>query len=369
MKREREGGDGGVATEEVELGEEWEESPSEEEEEEKKEDSGSEGEGEEEGEVEEEEEEEGRLGNQDITPQDSGVVVDTSSVCVEARDVTPKPPKLESEEAILGGVVEPDAIPLLVPEPVCESDMLLYLEEEEEEEGEISEQPFLIEVSSTQSSKPLIQEVSVMENSTAKEVSAAVPSAESEPSTETPFRPVIEVIASSSDPQLLHSETTSAEMRDTDTGVAGEQWAITVSEEKGRSSEDENGETMVVEEIEDIELVKPEPFTKSHDDDMPGPLASETQVCPVGELSEFNFADVPLVDPDTIQQVDAALEGIRGKCEAELTQEEKVWKLAACGGSSLDQEREDVGLDPETKSRLKHTLQQAGVLDKVSLKF
>ena len=110
MKREREGGDGGVATEEeeeVELGKEWEESPSEEE-------GGSESEG-------EEEEEEGRrFGNPDITPHDSGVIVDTSSSYVEARDAT-TPPELESEEAIIGGVVEPEAIPLLVPEPAtCE---------------------------------------------------------------------------------------------------------------------------------------------------------------------------------------------------------------------------------------------------------
>ena len=82
---------------------------------------------------------------------------------------------------------------------------------------------------------------------------------------------------------------------------------------------------------------------------------------------EIKLSDVPLVDADMIQKVDDALRNIEGKPDAELTQEERVWRLAASGGSTLEEEAVD--LDAETKARLCHTIKEVGGTDKVSLKF
>lgn len=445
---------------EVELGDEWEESQSDEE--------GGDSDI-------SKESEEGAPDMPDTTLLDSGVTV----------EVVDTPPSPQREEAIIEEEAEPEAIPLLVPEfTTHESDLLMFGEEElEEEEEEVTpshsfnDQPFLLEVSSSSRSKPLILQDSSVSESVIEETRLS----EKQLPLEKPFRPMIEVIASSdnlddqSSPERITEPTTNMttplldeESDDTrevsstilkkprplpssvsrrakivrfcdsssavsspgqqsdnqvsllcpeggqgegeeegvqsDVSVGGGggssddelQWAITVSEELGEikpQSVEEGDSEMVVEEIEDMQLdslpkcvlVKSEPFTQSSclkavpfSQSQPLPvllpespplLVSPASQCPVEELSEFKFSDVPLVDPDTIQQVDAALENIKGKSDAELTQEEKVWRLAACGGSSLVQEREDVVLDHETKSRLKHSLQEAGVLDKVSLKF
>ena len=153
-------------------------------------------------------------------------------------------------------------------------------------------------------------------------------------------------------------------------------WAITVSgvgERKMKNNSDSN--VMMIEEIEDAELdlhttelVNSKPFTKPTTTTLP-PESPPTLAAQEIPKPEFDFSDIPLVDDETLQRVDSALDSIRGKADAELTDEEKVWKLAARGGSSLEQERMDVVLDPDTKSRLQHTLGEAGLLDKVSLKF
>jgi hypothetical protein len=82
---------------------------------------------------------------------------------------------------------------------------------------------------------------------------------------------------------------------------------------------------------------------------------------------EFKLSDVPLVDAHVVQEVDDALRSIEGKPDADLTQEERVWRLAASGGSTLEEQAID--LDAQTKARLRHTLKEAGATDKVSLKF
>lgn len=188
--------------------------------------------------------------------------------------------------------------------------------------------------------------------------------------------------------------------------VDGVQWASIVMPDRHSGSGEPDGSTeeLVVEEIEDTpdpEATVYVPFTgypplqtTTSDPQLPPATPSDPQILPatpsdpqilpatpsdpkllpattsqclVQELSEYKFSDVPLVDQETLQQVDTALQSIRGKADAELTEEEKVWRLAACGGSSLQEDRQD--LDPETSSKLKQTLKQAGLLDKVSLKF
>ena len=95
----------------------------------------------------------------------------------------------------------------------------------------------------------------------------------------------------------------------------------------------------------------------------PIPVSTESTPLP----SDFRLSDVPIVDPVIIKKVDDALRQIEGKSDSELTQEEKVWRLAASGGST--QKEESVDLDFQTKERLQLTLKDAGVIDKVSLRF
>lgn len=97
------------------------------------------------------------------------------------------------------------------------------------------------------------------------------------------------------------------------------------------------------------------------------PLEATVPQHPDQESSEFKLSDVPLVDAGIIQKVDDALRNIEGKPAAELTQEERVWQLAASAGSTL--EGEAIDLDAQTKARLRHTIEEVGGEDKVSLKF
>ena len=68
-----------------------------------------------------------------------------------------------------------------------------------------------------------------------------------------------------------------------------------------------------------------------------------------------------------IAQAEEALQRIQSKPANELSREDKVWQLAAQGGSTLEDER--VELDRDTKERLKIRLQEAGMMDKVTLHF
>lgn len=82
---------------------------------------------------------------------------------------------------------------------------------------------------------------------------------------------------------------------------------------------------------------------------------------------DYKLCDVPIVSKATVEHVDTVLRGLEGKVEGEMSREDKVWKLAASGGSTLQDEA--VTLDLQTRSRVKQGLQEAGLLDQVSLKF
>lgn len=88
---------------------------------------------------------------------------------------------------------------------------------------------------------------------------------------------------------------------------------------------------------------------------------SESKIQP-----QIRLAGVPTItDQSEIDQVEMALEALRSKPESELTEEEKVWRLAAMAGSTLEGER--VELDPQTKAQVRERLREAGTLEKVSL--
>ena len=88
------------------------------------------------------------------------------------------------------------------------------------------------------------------------------------------------------------------------------------------------------------------------------------------EDEDFNIGQLPLtaLERAAIGQTDAALERIKNKLASELTQEERVWQLAASAGSTLVG-REEAELDEETKSRVRERLSNSGLTDKTTLKF
>ena len=84
---------------------------------------------------------------------------------------------------------------------------------------------------------------------------------------------------------------------------------------------------------------------------------------------DFNVGRLPLTvdEQAAIVRTDAALEGIKDRPISELSEEERVWQLAASAGStSLEGGAE---LDKETKARLRERLGMHGLIDKTSLKF
>ncbi len=86
------------------------------------------------------------------------------------------------------------------------------------------------------------------------------------------------------------------------------------------------------------------------------------------DYSHVRLAEIPLIKNESeIQEADAVLRRLKTKPRADWTPEERVWYLAAQGGSSI--EGEQVELDAQTKARVKERLSEAGVLDNVSLSF
>lgn len=83
---------------------------------------------------------------------------------------------------------------------------------------------------------------------------------------------------------------------------------------------------------------------------------------------DFNVGHLPLTADEqvAIAKTDAALERIKDRPISELSEEERVWQLAASAGSTLECGAE---LDEETKTRLKERLTKTGLVDKTSLKF
>ena len=68
-----------------------------------------------------------------------------------------------------------------------------------------------------------------------------------------------------------------------------------------------------------------------------------------------------------IEEVDSDEETRSSKPESQQTVDDKVWQLAAKAGSTLDSDR--VELDHQTREKLHKRLDNAGLLDKVSLAF
>ena len=87
---------------------------------------------------------------------------------------------------------------------------------------------------------------------------------------------------------------------------------------------------------------------------------------------DFNVGRLPLTADEkaVIAQTDAALQGIKNRPISELSEEERVWHLAASAGStSLEGGAEGAELDEETKVRVRERLSKHGLIDKTSLKF
>ena len=92
----------------------------------------------------------------------------------------------------------------------------------------------------------------------------------------------------------------------------------------------------------------------------------------IDDDDDFNVGHLPLTADEqaAIAQTDAALQRIKNRPISELSEEERVWQLAASAGStSLEGETEGAELDEETKTRLRERLSKHGLIDKTSLKF
>lgn len=92
----------------------------------------------------------------------------------------------------------------------------------------------------------------------------------------------------------------------------------------------------------------------------------------INDEEDFNIGRLPLTKDEkaAIVQTDAALQRIKGRPVSELSEEERVWKLAASAGStSIEGGAEGAELDEETKARLRERLSKHGLVDKTSLKF
>jgi hypothetical protein len=92
----------------------------------------------------------------------------------------------------------------------------------------------------------------------------------------------------------------------------------------------------------------------------------------IDDDDDFNVGRLPLTadEKETIAQTDAALRSIKNRPISELSEEERVWQVAASAGStSLEGGAEGAELDDETKARLRERLTKHGLLDKTSLKF
>ena len=85
---------------------------------------------------------------------------------------------------------------------------------------------------------------------------------------------------------------------------------------------------------------------------------------------DFSVGRLPLTayERACIAQTDAALQRIKDRPISELSEEERVWQLAASAGST-EGGAEGAELDEETKARLRERLSKHGLIDKTSLKF
>lgn len=82
----------------------------------------------------------------------------------------------------------------------------------------------------------------------------------------------------------------------------------------------------------------------------------------------LRLADVPnITDEAEFRRVEAAFDRINRSPAGELSVEDKIWLVAAKGGSTLKDEQ--LELDSGSRQRVRERLEEAGVVDKVSLAF
>ena len=156
------------------------------------------------------------------------------------------------------------------------------------------------------------------------------------------FKPIIQVV-SSKDSDSNPSPKTFKTVDDTereDLTVGGNKWATNTKPSHVSKSSTEPV-PLLIEEIEDDD------FEERH------------------TLHETEKADDD--EDSAVIEAGEALSRLQATPTSQLSSEDKVWQLAAKGGSTL--EEDEVGLDQETKNRLKVRLNDAGMLDKVSLHF
>ena len=80
------------------------------------------------------------------------------------------------------------------------------------------------------------------------------------------------------------------------------------------------------------------------------------------------LSDVPAVrDQSEVEAAERALERLAGKQPHQLTPSDRIWELAACGGST--QAKDDVTLDSDSKERIKERLRAKKLTDKTTLAF
>ena len=104
------------------------------------------------------------------------------------------------------------------------------------------------------------------------------------------------------------------------------------------------------------------------DDDLLNQVEPSSENKPSASPSGLRLADVPnITDEAEFRRVEAAFERINRSPASELSVEDKIWLVAARGGSTLKDE--GVELDSESRQRVRKRLKEADVVDKVSLAF
>lgn len=127
-----------------------------------------------------------------------------------------------------------------------------------------------------------------------------------------------------------------------------EEWAVTSPKDQVNKSE-KNRQHLKVEDLEELEADISTENTHPH-------------------YFYEKLSDVPAVrDQREIEAADRALEILAHKPPHQLTAADRVWELAARGGSTQDSER--LTLDRESKEKVKETLCKNKLTDKTTLAF
>lgn len=272
-----------------------------------------------------------------------------------------------------------ESIPWLVPSQSPANSMLYIGGDEEEFEGADSSasaaEPLIIESSTSHSQrqaatavatkkpfKPLIEVIASAEEEeeeameikkNTRSIANSEPSKSGEKDGKDSKRNSRKTVRFSSLDIVHHIDSNLGDDGDSAIGQSGTQWAVLTNRQQQQAAAAAQDGT-VVEDIIDTDAdtsVENVSFNAKHEE----------------SSQDFKLSEVPLVSEETICRVDTALGALEGKPSDSLSAEEKVWKLAASGGSTLEEDA--VTLDPQTSARLKEGLQKVNLLDKVSLKF